>query len=109
MRPAALALLLLAGCAQTMYQWGGYDERLYRHYKNPQLRDEYVAAMRDVIAAAEQQGARVPPGCYAEYGWALFEQGNATEAVAYFEKEKAAWPESTLLMDKVIRVASRAR
>jgi hypothetical protein len=114
MRPlhvlGALAALALFGCAQnTMYRWGGYDEALYDHYKNPQKRDEYVAKLSGIIQAAEANGGVVPPGCYAEYGWALYEEGRTTEAVAYFEKESKHWPESRPLMDKLIRNAARAK
>lgn len=110
---AALAAVACAGpfaCAQnTMYRWGGYDDALYQHYKNPQKREEFVAKLSGIIEEAEKSGTPVPPGCYAEYGWALYEEGRAAEAVAYFEKEKKQWPESASLMDKLIRNASRAR
>jgi hypothetical protein len=107
---AAIAGLLPFGCAQnTMYRWGGYDQALYDHYKNPQKRDEFVAKLAGVIQEAEAKGGPVPPGCYAEYGWALYEEGRATEAVAYFEKESKQWPESRPLMEKLIRNAARAK
>ncbi|MFL5405223.1 MAG: DUF4810 domain-containing protein [Myxococcales bacterium] len=110
---AAIALLACAGpfaCAtqSTMYRWGGYDQTLYDHYKNPQSRDEFVARLSGIIEAAEKSGQVVPPGCYAEYGWALYEGGRTAEAVVYFEKEKKQWPESSALMDKLIRNANRA-
>jgi len=105
-----LALAVLAGCAQnTMYRWGGYDQALYEHYKNPQQRDVFVARLSNIINEAEAAGSRVPPGCYAEYGWALYEEGRTTEAVANFEKESKQWPESRPLMEKLIRNAARAR
>jgi hypothetical protein len=114
MRPFYLLIALAAlspfGCAQnTMYRWGGYDQALYDHYKNPQKRDEYVAKLSGIIQSAEANGGVVPPGCYAEYGWALYEEGRSAEAVAYFEKESKHWPESRTLMDKLIRNASRAK
>jgi hypothetical protein len=107
---AATAGLSAFGCAQTtMYRWGGYDQALYDHYKNPQDRDEYVARLSRIIVAAEASGGAVPPGCYAEYGWALYEEGRTAEAVSYFEKESKRWPESRPLMEKLIRNASRAK
>jgi hypothetical protein len=114
MRPlyllGALAALSPFGCAQSsMYRWSGYDEALYDHYKNPQKRDEYVAKLSGIIQAAEANGGVVPPGCYAEYGWALYEEGRTAEAVTYFEKESTHWPESRTLMDKLIRNAARAK
>ena len=49
----------------------------------------------------------MPPGLYAELGYALLEEGQTKEAVGYFEKEKTKWPESGFLMDKMIRNAER--
>jgi len=44
----------------------------------------------------------VPPGLYAEYGYALLELGDEQAALAYFAKEQETWPESAYLMTKVI-------
>lgn len=107
---AVIAGLSPLGCAQhTLYRWGGYDEALYDHYKNPQRRDEFVARLSGIIQEAEATGGMVPPGCYAEYGWALYEEGRAAEAVVYFEKESKRWPESRPLMEKLIRNVARAK
>ena len=94
---------------KTMYRWGGYDDALYRHYKNPQEREEFVAKLRTVIEEAEKTGGLVPPGCYAEYGWALYEQGDTAGAIGYFERESKQWPESRPLMEKLMRNAARAK
>jgi len=104
-----LALASLVGCVQrqTMYHWGNYDAALYRHYQNPAEREAWIAALRTTILAAEERGARVGPGLYAEYGYVLLEEGSTKEAVAYFEKEKAGWPESAVLMEKMIRNAGQ--
>jgi hypothetical protein len=106
---AIAAAALLQGCAgqQTMYRWGGYDTALYAHYKNPQDRETFVAGLRVVIDEAEQRGERVPPGCYAEYGYALYEEARYDDAVRYFGRERERWPESTMLMQKMIANAER--
>jgi hypothetical protein len=99
-----------AGCRPaTMYHWGGYDQALYRHYRNPGDRAAYVAALATVIAEADQGGLRVPPGVCAEYGYALYEEGRPQEAVAWFQRERQEWPESRILMDKMIRNAQQRR
>jgi hypothetical protein len=115
MRPLATAAALLAtlgagaaGCRPpTMYHWNGYDERLYAHYRNPQDRETWVEGLKTTILEAEQQGKKVPPGVYADYGYALYEEGRFPEAVAYFGKERDLWPESRVLMEKMIRNAER--
>lgn len=109
-RTILLVLLAAAasGCAsQTMYHWGNYDSALYGHYKNPADREAWVTSLKTTVLEAEQEGRRVPPGLYAEYGYALLEEGSSRDAIAYFEKEKAKWPESAVLMDKMIRNAGR--
>lgn len=103
-----LTLLMLAqGCASgRKYSWGGYDTELYRHYKHPQDREAHLERLKEILDNAETED-RVPPGLYAEYGYCLYEFGSIDEAVLYFEKEKAKWPESNVLMEKMIRNARR--
>ncbi len=106
----ALALAASAGCAtQTMYYWRGYDDTLYRYYKTPAEREAFVAGLKIVILEAEQKGLRVPPGAYAEYGFALYEEGQFEPAIVYFQKEGDMWPESRVLMTKMIGNARQAK
>ena len=108
---AALALAAsVSACVPktTLYHWGGYDQQLYRHYKNPQDRAAFVEALRTIILEAEEGGRRVPPGMYAEYGFALHEEGRLQDAVAYYRKEQALWPEARTFMEKMIRNAERS-
>jgi hypothetical protein len=107
---AAAAGLALSACAQRsgqLYRWGGYDAALYSHYKKPQERQEFVERLKKVILEAEQGGEKVPPGCYAEYGYALLEEGQHRAAISYFQKERDLWPESRAFMEKMIRNAER--
>jgi len=109
---AATAFLAAAlqGCAtSTYYAWGAYDEALYAHYKDPQEREAFVENLKKVLLQAEQEGRRVPPGVNAEYGYALYEEGQYVEAVVYFQKERDLWPESRTLMEKMIRNAERQK
>jgi hypothetical protein len=108
---ASVALLVgLQGCVrQTMYSWGAYDEALYAHYKNPQDRERFVASLDAVIRHATQTGEKVPPGCFAEFGYALMEEGRHDDAIAFFQRERDQWPESRVLMEKMIRNAQQKR
>ncbi len=63
--------------------------------------------LKTVVLQAEQAGKRVPPGVYAEYGYALYEEGQYGPAIEYFKKEHEQWPESRVLMEKMIRNAQR--
>lgn len=103
----AVVLLAVSGCAgNRMYAWENYDETLYAHYKHPQDHEKHLDKLRGQITYAEKRGGdKVPPGLYAEYGFALYEAGQTDEAVNYFGKEKQKWPESAVIMDKMIRNA----
>jgi len=98
-----------AGCAGKtyVYAWGNYDDALYSFYKSPGERQKYVAALKAIILASERDGTKIPPGVYAEYGYALYEEGNATEATVYYRREMQAWPASTVFMEKMIAASQR--
>lgn len=94
--------LVLSGCApQGLFYWGDYESSLYERYvdNNSQHTDAYL---RDTITAAEQHQRRVPPGVYADYGFLLYTRGDKARAIAYFQKERTLYPESTALMNKLI-------
>jgi hypothetical protein len=101
-----LSLLIFSGCApQKKYYWGGYENDLYNFYKSPQTPEDqasYMAQLSTLMENAQESKGLVPPGIYAEYGYALFKTGKYPEANVYFEKEKSAWPESKPLMERLI-------
>jgi hypothetical protein len=107
---AALVIPLAAGCApRRAYYWGDYDSALYSHYQNPQETERYVERLGEIIQKAEVEKDKVPPGLYAEYGYALFEAGRLDEAIVYYEKERDEWQESVVFMDKMIRNTRRLK
>jgi hypothetical protein len=105
---AIVAAGLLAGCAgtPTKYGWGNYENSLYQYYKDPSKAAELASVLQETIQGAEQSQKPVPPGIYAEYGYMLMQQGKSKDALPFFEKEKAKWPESTYLMDSLIQMSS---
>jgi hypothetical protein len=108
--PFILAVPLVAGCApRRAYYWGDYDSALYAYYQDPQESERYLERLGAIIQKAEVEKDRVPPGLYAEYGYALFTAGRLDEAIAYYEKERSEWQESVLFMDKMIRNTKRLR
>lgn len=98
-----VGLMVLAGCggANTRYAWNNYDSELYTHYKTPAQREEFIAAMKEIVTEAETEN-KVPPGIYAEYGYLMYEKGDMEQAVLYYQKEASKWPESKFLMEKMI-------
>lgn len=104
----AIALLLAAtACAgpQTLYDWGDYQRVSLLETRGSLSDQAYADALLKIITNAETTG-KVPPGLYAEYGFALLELGNRAGAVEWFAKERAKWPESTVFMDRLIAVAA---
>lgn len=99
--------VLLSGCAaQTRYEWSHYDTKMYKHYEDPAEKEEFLKGMKEVVDEGEAAG-RVAPGVYAEYGYVLYEQGNSSAAVSYFQKEADKWPEAKPFMAKMIAGAQK--
>lgn len=90
------------GCvAPGLYHWGDYEQSLYDYTKRPGEVEAYIADLDAIILKGEEAG-NVPPGMYAEYGFALTKVGRDEEAQAYFSKEREKWPESETLMTLVL-------
>jgi len=114
MHRKALRLIFLslaiatAGCApQSLYYWGGYSSSLNNYYKNPGEREKFIDRLQQDIEKAEQKD-KVPPGIYAEYGYMMLETGATDQALVYFSKERDKWPESNILMTKLIDRLAKA-
>lgn len=106
-----LLLLMVActpACVQNRYAWNGYDTRLYSYYRTPAESEQFMEGLYEIIQKADAEG-RVPPGIYAEYGYQLYERGKFAEAVVWYLKERDKWPESRLLMDKMIALAGNSK
>jgi len=82
---------------------------LYSHYANPQDSERYLERLGQIVQRAEVEKDKVPPGLYAEYGYALFEAGRLDEALTYYRKEREEWEESRVFMDKMIRNTQRLK
>jgi hypothetical protein len=102
----AVACLLLGGCAQqsSKYYWGGYSAAMLDYYGDATAEPAYIKALDDVLLM-EAKGRKVPPGLYAETGYMALAKGDTGRAIELFGREKAAWPESAVFMDKAIASA----
>ncbi len=100
---AFVSIALLSGCTTTqgLYHWGNYEQAAYAYAKNPGEVDEYIESLNKIIVSGEEKN-RVPPGLYAEYGYALMIMGRTDDAMLSFGKERDKWPESRRLMDLMI-------
>jgi hypothetical protein len=97
----AVTSSLIACGGPNLYYWGDYEQGLYDRYVSEQ-HAQADAYLLETITDAEQQHQKAPPGAYADYGFQLFKRGDRNGAIAYFEKEKLAFPESSALMTKLI-------
>lgn len=111
--PALLLITMLAasGCVapkQPLYRWGEYEPLIYQQYTQPGKAEP--GAQVDRLSADIQRtlsaGKRVPPGEHAQLGYMQYQIGNVDQAIAEFQTERALYPESATLMDRLI---ARAR
>jgi len=108
--PRLLAIcvaLSLAACATTpksLYAWGSYEELIYvSHIKPGSLTPETQAdQMEKDRQAAEAEGRRLPPGWHAQMASLYAQTGRIDLAEQELLAEKAAFPESAVLMDRLL-------
>jgi hypothetical protein len=97
-----IAALLVAGCAPgTKYNWGNYSKSLYDYQQDVTAQASYSQSLESIISSSGPT-SKVPPGIFAELGYLKLASGDASGAVAMFEREKSSWPESEKMMDKAI-------
>lgn len=93
---------LLAGCAPPeLFHWGEYEGSLYERYVESDI-ERTEAHLQECIYEAQKNNQRVPPGLYADYGFMLYKRGDKSGAISFFDKEKNLYPESSVLMTKLI-------
>lgn len=104
---SVLALLVMAGCqtARPLYYWGNYEGSLYQAYSAPQKTspEEQIAKLQEDLAKGAATGLKANPGLHAQLGYLFLQVGNAEGARKEFEAEKALFPESSPLMDRLLR------
>lgn len=99
---AGLLVFALTGCATpTRFEWGNYENALYAYYKRPETRENYRVTLETAIARGEKTD-RLAPGLYAELGYLHLDENKPADAIAAFEKEMAAFPESRHFLTGVV-------
>lgn len=97
-----LALSLAACAPKSLYQWGGYEDMLYRGYKEPEKMEAMRTNLEAHIQKLQQSGQKVPPGMNSELATLYLQSGDKAKARNYYSAERDAWPESRRLMDALI-------
>jgi hypothetical protein len=95
----------LAGCSIStcLYDWGGYEDSLFRMQKpefSPQKEAQILSAEIDKTLS---RGRQVPPGKFATLGYFYYRCGDRDAARASFEREKELYPESAWFIDGMVR------
>jgi hypothetical protein len=104
---ALCAALSLAACATTpkmLYAWGSYEELIYVANVKPGSLppDAQADQMEKDRQAAEAEGKRLPPGWHAQMASLYAQTGRLDLAEQELLAEKAAFPESATLMDRLL-------
>lgn len=101
-----LIVISFSGCVRNknIYYFGDYSRTLYAHEKNnnDESFQRHLQELASVIEKSKSQNMPVPPGIYAELGYMQLKKNNTQQAVEFFQAESSLYPESKLLMDKLI-------
>lgn len=104
---AIAASFLLSSCGGTkeVYNWVDYDDVSYSYLKDAdkESMQDLLSCYRDIIRGKrDSESGKVPPGIYAEYGYLLFQQGQAEKARKMMEMEIKLYPESAIFLDRML-------
>lgn len=106
-----LVVVSLVGCApKRMYNWENYSETLYSCKKNSNEESllKHMQELEKIIEVSTRNNMRIPPGVYGELGYYYLKSNKTKEAVEYFNLEKQLYPESGILMERLIQKATEA-
>lgn len=106
----AAASVFLAGCQSNQrYYWGSYEDLVYVSFSEPGKLSpaEQIKVMEEDLRYADEHSKPVPPGFHAHLGYLYSKVGNKEAARANFETEKRLFPESAVLMDRLLNNLAR--
>lgn len=100
-----LLLILVTGCAQnTLYDWKGYSDSLYKYHKAPseETIKKHKETILTIIYKSNKQGKKIAPGICCEYGYYLLQEDKFYEAQEYFDMEMNLYPESITFINTLL-------
>lgn len=112
MKKTVLALialsLVLVGCgggATSLYRWGEFPQQTYNYMSERSKVSplEQIARLEKDLEKSKAENRAVPPGLYAHLGLLNLDIQNAQQAAMYFQLEKQVYPESTVLMNRLLQ------
>ena len=97
---AVSALIAATACVPaSRFEWGTYDQQLFRYHQDAENRGDYVRALERTIERGEATN-RVAPGMYAELGFLMWEEGRYEESDSMFTREIQLFPESRIFIER---------
>lgn len=105
---ALVSVMLLASCTSTpgaLYRWYGYPAAASDYAKNPEdSRLKALLSQYEKIMAGQETALRqeVPPGLCADYGFMLIQAGRTAEGMELLDREVQLYPESEILVQKLV-------
>lgn len=108
MRKLALIFVavLLSSCApQTLYNWKGYDEAIYKYTKvgDEESLLDLIEFYEEIIEDPEGTRHTPPPGVCADLGYLLLKKGEIAKGKDLLKKEILLYPESKPFIDKILK------
>ncbi len=105
---SGLISLSLVGCAtapKPLYSWGEFPQQTYLSLSLPDkaMPQDQVLKLEKDLEKAKAKNLAVPPGLYAHLGLQYLNMNDAPRAIQYFELERQVYPESTVLMDRLLK------
>ncbi len=104
----AIAIATLTGCETTkpLYHYGSYQTNVYEHFKNEDSSvTEQIEALEKTIRETNRNKLQIGPGIYAHLGFLYLQSGQRDTGLAYLQKEKQLYPESTHFIDFLLKNA----
>jgi hypothetical protein len=97
------AAALITGCeSPSIYYWGHYEQLIYVTYAKPgkATPESQVLLMQEDVQKAAAANKPLPPGFHAHLGHLYYQISKPDLALQEFQKEKAQFPASAILMDR---------
>lgn len=102
---AVIGLFASCNSTKTLYSWYDYEDATYQYNKKHTDKLKVKMMEQYLKLIQKQKGTRkvVPPGLYAEYGYALYMGGKKEEGLDFLKQEIKLYPESETYISRIIK------